>query len=253
MSIKIRIGKNKARLLQDCLDEIASGAPLERILERYPEHAAWLDEQIQGAGWLAQRQRLVSPRPEFLVESQLRLLQRLEANLTPAARLRRVFTSRFIYARLAVQAALLLLLGLVLFNVIDRGVLLAKRALPGDLVYPLKQTSERIRLAISIGPERDARLHLIYTRQRSLELQELLLEGKYESATLAASLFYDQFQQTVQALTRVSQRNPLLAQEMQLQMSASLQEQSVVLRLLVEGLPRSLRSGVEQVMLATSQ
>ena len=248
--IQLPFRKRDAVILQECLEAHAKGESIDSILERNPEHLEMLQERLLAAGWLEQRTKSIAPPPQFISQSHQSLLRSLNSSRTSHQRFWRVFRVRLGYVRLALQTALLLLFCLSIYNISHQTVLLSQRALPGDLLFHLKTSLEDARLAFTFNPISEARLNLAYTNQRTLELQELLLEGSYEQVDQSLSLFRNQVQRTNQSLKLVARRDPLLAQELQLQMSASMQEQAVVLLLLVDGLPGNLRSGVEQVVLA---
>ena len=221
---------------------------IERILERDPELEKALLDQMQAVDWLEQHQSLLMPRQDFLDESHTQLMSNLKAELNPRQQMKRRVVSRMRYVRMAAEAAILLLFCMLLLNVTQHTILLAQRSLPGEFLYPLKRMSESTRLVFTFGAVSDAHLHMYYTQQRTLELQELLLEGNYDRASTAVENLQVQFNRTEQVLSSVADRDPQMAQDMQHQLHDSLQEQALVLGLLVERLPRDLRSGVEQVM-----
>jgi hypothetical protein len=239
----------EAKILQDCLEALAAGETLEDILRHYPGREESLRAKLSTAEWLAKQNQSLEPRPGFLLASQKRLVSDLRARTTPRQKAGRQVSVRLRRFAKALQPAVVLLFLLVLINIPFQLMQGARIALPGDELYLLKRFQEQTRLVLTPDPLGDALLQVRYTQQRTAELQELILDGRFEDLDLAVAGFQDQYQAAEYSIELVGRGDPLLAENMQRIMKESLREQEVVFSFLIAAVPRSLRIGLEQALL----
>ena len=117
-------------ILDNCLDDLASGSAIDECLARHPEHAAQLRSFLQTAARF-ERVRNVRPSPAFKVRARAKLTLHMQAY----PRRKSVFMP---FLRLAMIMATLVLVFLSV------GTALAQSALPGGLLYDWKRTSEEL-------------------------------------------------------------------------------------------------------------
>jgi len=244
------IFQTQEKLLQECLQALSRGEALDDILSRYPEHASALRPRLQAAAWLAQRADLVDPPPSWLPSTRQRLVAELRRRTTHRSQAWRSFLARLGLLNRSLQGAVIAMLVLLCLNVTGQALFAARGALPGDFAFPIKRFQEQVQLALSFSPVKDARLNLHFAQERTLELEELLLEGRIEDLPVAVVLFQQKMDQFQQSLAAVQQRDPQLAQTLQLQMDDAFQEHAIVLSLLIQNVPRGMRSSLEQALLA---
>ncbi len=142
------------RILDDCLIQISSGAStLDECLARHPKHAAQLKPLLQTASRLERGQE-VRPSPAFKARARARLTLHMQAH----PRRKPVFMP---VLRLAFSAAALM------FAFLTTGTALAQGALPGDMLYGWKLTSEQVWRVAASDPV-DADLALLDRRAAEL-------------------------------------------------------------------------------------
>jgi hypothetical protein len=118
------------QILEDCLDAIESGAStIDKCLVRYPEHAAQLKPLLQAASRLGRGREL---KPSPILKARMRTNLTRDVKSSPS-RKRRII----LFWRIAVAFAIFLLAFLA------TGTAYAQDALPGDVLYNWKLTSER--------------------------------------------------------------------------------------------------------------
>ena len=117
-------------ILDDCLIQLSSGAStLDECLARHPKHAAQLKPLLQTASRLERGQE-ARPSPAFKARARARLTLHMQAH----PRRKPVFLP---FLRVAFSMAVLVLAFLA------AGTALAQGALPGELLYDWKLTSEQ--------------------------------------------------------------------------------------------------------------
>jgi hypothetical protein len=127
------------RVLEDCLQRLTEGrSTLEECLSSYPEHAAQLEPLLQNAAGLIQLSREIYISPIFKSRGRAKLTLHM---LDHPHQKSNGFS--FIWRHFAVSAVVLML------ALLSVGTVRAQSALPGDLFYSWKLTSERIWRGIS--------------------------------------------------------------------------------------------------------
>jgi hypothetical protein len=163
-------------ILSQCLNDLEGGASVEECLARHPQ---WRDE-LESPLRIAQQLRSapkVTPSPTFRGEARARMLSLIQTSgqVVPheKAPIREVLSRRVwslyralsVPRRLSVPAVAALLL--VISMAIGGGVVYASgSSLPGDFLYPVKLTTERMRLALSPTEMGDASLHISFAGER---------------------------------------------------------------------------------------
>ena len=128
------------RALQECLRDLEQGySSVDECLRRYPKHAQQLEPILLTSAYL-QRGREARPSAAFKTRVRTKLIQQMYAHPRKSAR------SNFVFMRLAVSLAAVMLALLV------AGTAYAQGVLPGDAFYPWKLASENTWRAISPDP-----------------------------------------------------------------------------------------------------
>lgn len=118
-------------ILDECLEQLASGAStLDECLARHPAHAASLRPLLLAAQGLTDL-RDVRPSPAFKARARANLTLHMQAH--PHRKAASPFFLRLAFSMAALVMAFL-----------TTGTALAQNALPGDLLYNWKLTSEEI-------------------------------------------------------------------------------------------------------------
>jgi hypothetical protein len=128
------------QVLEDCLKRLAEGrSSVEECLSSYPEHAAQLEPLLQNAAGLIQVNREIHISPIFKSRGRAKLTLHMIDH--PHRQPRKMFV--FAWRHLAAGTAVLML------ALLSVGTVRAQSALPGDLFYAWKLTSERVWRGIS--------------------------------------------------------------------------------------------------------
>jgi hypothetical protein len=154
--------------LIECLDALAQGESIERILARYPQEAAQLRPLLETAAGLpalrmepSEAARMQS-RQKFMAQADLlhRTKQRKTMGFLPR------LATGFIAAMLVA-------------GVLGTGAVAASgSALPGDPLYGLKRTVEEVQLNTASSPAQRQELQRKFEQRRRNETNELLDAGR---------------------------------------------------------------------------
>jgi hypothetical protein len=150
-------------ILAECLDALQSRqAGVDECLARYPEHRTELEPLLTLAAELRDV-HLPAPSPALRVRMRRQVLERARRGPTWAARLAALWPAPVPRWAFALALMLVVLLG-------GYGVV---RALPGDLLYPIKPATENVVFWLESRPAAQAEWHLTYADRRLAEAQEL--------------------------------------------------------------------------------
>lgn len=160
-------------ILEVCLREIEQGADLDTVLFRYPDLANEL-RPILEASMKAKAMAVPAPSGEVVRRNRAKLLQHAaemrERRVAP--RSRRIWS-------VALRRALVTLAVLVMLFVSGTGLVRASStSLPGDNLYPVKRTWERLLLWFTFDDAIREELVYEHENERLKELEELLALGR---------------------------------------------------------------------------
>ena len=211
--------KKSMQMLAGCLETIQrDGKTLDEALARYPGYEQLLrpdlEAQLPALDWLDGARNSLAPGPEFVVQSRRRLLQRLEPRRQPWYRRLDGYTLNYTRAQLALRVALVLLLLVSGWYSFDRAMQAASTSIPGDVFYPLKTGAEGARLLFATTTTQKAQLHTEFARQRLMELQSLVFEGRYEPIPQTVTRYEKHVNAALQAVLSVSGRDVEAAGEL---------------------------------------
>lgn len=179
------------RILDECLREIESGrANVDDCLARHPDYTIELSPILLAAARLAEG-RAMTPAAQFKARARAQLTQHMQTHPRRKTSAFHFLTStlRFRPASLAVVTLALLLVFLV------TGTALAQGALPGDLLYNWKLTSEQVWRAAAPDP---LEVDLFLIDRRAAELIAVSNDPARLSNAIAA------YQKTLAQLTTVT-------------------------------------------------
>jgi len=169
-----------AQTLEECLELLRQGVSLEECLARYPEYAGELEPLLRTAQ--VARERLSFGIPTR-AKARIRARVMAEWNHEHAPR-EQPWRLPSLVPRWAVVTAcvvLALLLG-------GAGTAMAAGgAVPGDLLYPVKMTTEEVRLAFTFSDLAKAELHVDLAERRVDEIRKLVDMDEPEKITKLAA------------------------------------------------------------------
>jgi hypothetical protein len=167
-----------AQAFEACLQSIiGQGITTWAALKEKGECESEMLPLLEAALWLKQHQTAVDPRPGYINASGKRVLEKIRkgvegrynSGVKGGMQLRFAFRSA-----LAICLALVLLLNTSVIATASRA------ASPGHFFYSVKKAEENVQLALIRSPEQIAGLNILMMKRRAAEIEELLLEGRYE-------------------------------------------------------------------------
>ena len=121
----------------------------------------------------------------------------------------------------------------------------ADSSLPGDTLYPLKTTTEDIRLAATSDAADKVELRLVLVQTRLGELQKLAAQKRYRDMGVASAGLKTQVDETTKALNTLAGGNPERAAQEQSLALQSFAHASVALNTLLAQVPDSQRGAIQ--------
>jgi hypothetical protein len=240
--------------LQYCLDLIRGGREtIDSVVALYPEYADELRPQLEIAAWLTTASRALDPRPGFVSASRRRLVSRIQQEnrvptpvaLTWGDRLQHFFSTQKI-----APVAFVFILMLTLF-VSGAMVTASQKAIPGDDLYPVKRTLEKIALAASIDEKNDAQLNIQMAENRLTELQTLMVAQSYDEVAETINESTDQISKAVESIQTVNEQDSFLATELAAQLSGILAEKKSIFQALIQNAPSNVSANFSRVWVAS--
>lgn len=240
-------------IVQNCLELIQSGQEtIDSVLDYYPELAETLRPELEVALWIYSRNEIFNPRPGFVPASKRRLVEKInqEARAAPLQKIGMKWGSlNFLWSRkLALQSAFILLFILSIFIGSNRAVIAARNTIPGDPLYPVKIAQEQFKLAVTFTAYGDTRLRSEYALRRLVEIQEIILEGRYEYVHDTVEDYENQVEQAVRLLNKVVDRDRLGAETLATDLEGVLSEQVMLLAILSESVPANTKQELRWAM-----
>ena len=241
------------RVVQSCLEAVESGGEsIDSVIARYPDLEETIRPPLEAAIWLQARKSYFDPRPEFVSESRQRLIAQIQRGSEVQVQTRgsslRDFFAVFARRERVLQFALALLL--VIFLVVGTGsvALAARGALPGQSLYSVKLAQERLRLALSFTQAGDARLHAEFAQERLVEVQELVLERRYELLDETLARYEQEVAQAVFLTREVAEDDASQALALADQMDEILTRHVVLLSVLSERVPQGTEAEISHAL-----
>lgn len=159
---------NLPDLIEECLTQLQHGAGLEDILLRYPQQAAELRPLLEAAVlvYLPLTPEPVSSAAQYRSRTQLLATARL---MHPPARV-----PAFSFAKVAAIVTVVVLFFATGFAVTSASAY----ALPGDFLYPVKRTVEKVQLALTNDPLDYLLLEEEFDQERAEEILGMIADGR---------------------------------------------------------------------------
>lgn len=186
---KINMENQIEKILDESLRKMEEGIPLDQILKEYPDHREELKELL-GIAKEMENVPLPQVREQAVASCLTRVHNALQLQKKPAwrARLPRLQWPRLFYFRSPAWAKAVAFVFILIF--LSWGVVsLSSDSIPGNILYPVKLTTEKVRFFLTADPEEKAELRLAYSEVRMQELVRYLDEkGELNTQLLKAML-----------------------------------------------------------------
>jgi len=236
--------------LQVCLDLIRGGREtIDSVVARYPEFAEELRAHLEIATWLSASGPALDPRPGFVAASRRRLVSRIKMESQPVTPPPISLSERlgqFFSIQKVAPVAFVFVLMLALF-VSGTVVSASQKALPGDNLYSVKITLEKIALATSLDEKNDAELQIKFVENRLSEVQALIVEERYDEVADTIQVYEEQVSQTLETIKEMSDQNRFLAYDLAARLNGLLAEKKNILNVLSQNAPESVTLDISRV------
>jgi hypothetical protein len=150
-------------ILEKCLERITvKGESIETCLRDYPEHASQLEPLLRTAISASSRTHDIKPTSELKLKATNQMLSEIQHRQQKKGKEVRTLAWKY---RWALPAMLLLLL------LISSGVVIgANDSMPGEPLYPVKTTMEKVQLTLTPSDLGKAKLHVKFAERRTKEM-----------------------------------------------------------------------------------
>jgi len=191
--------------LNDCIERMAAGEPLDSCLASYPDMADELKPLLELSHAVTETSMSIKPRGEFKAAARHRFHAAMAEKGSKVAKAKAAFRGwRFKWATVAVAA-------LVVFVVGGGMGVSSANSMPGDMLYGVKTFAEQIRMGLTFGSENKAQLHLQLAEERSEEIQTLVEEGNLEAANDIGVELTNHLEKAQQVAPRLLENGDLVA------------------------------------------
>lgn len=232
------------KIIEDHLPAINWGQEtIESVLAKYPKEAGELQPRLEAALWLANAKKSLEPRPRFIPSSRKYLEERL-ASVSPRTFWRR-FISRYTPQRWAFNLVAPIVLLLVIALVINSLILTARLSIPGDPLYSTKLVIENVQLAFTFNVIDKTDLSIQFSRERTMEFVQLVLEGDYAELPAAATRLESGIIASLHSLNDVSMQDRESGSLMISSLHNTLSNEIGLLKVLRETSPVSSHPGID--------
>lgn len=243
-----------SRIIDENMEEIQAGRlNPDLALERYSVSASEVKPQLEAALRLFTTRTRFDPRPGYIQTARYRLVKRIQAQEARRARSRRGFlrtrsNARAPLWRPAWQLALALILVLCFVSAGGAMVASAQSAVPGDRLYGLKIAQENLSLATSLTKAGDARQRVRFTERRLVEIETLILEGRYPLLDDGVAALDEQIGLTIAALQALAGEDPAEAGRLAIQLQNVLREETQAITGLSAALPPESQGEIQEAL-----
>jgi Domain of unknown function (DUF5667) len=240
----MKIEREIDQIIERYLPSLSCGEEtIDSVLAKHADIRADLRPRLEAAMWLHQVRRSVEPRPGYISSSRKYLVERI-SSMQPAGLWQRIFRryspQRWVF-NIAAPVIVLLLLALV----INSAVLTARLSIPGEPLYSTKLVLEATRLALTFDPLERTDLHIHYSRERTTEFVELVLEGDYDDLPVAARRLETQINTSLRSLNAIPQDSLVEQHSMTTGFKDTLSSEVLMLNVLKTTSPPSAHAGIQ--------
>jgi hypothetical protein len=216
---------------------------IDSILKRYPQESEQLRPQLESISWLGEAKKRLEPRQGFIASSQRYLQQQIETLPRPNfwQRLFKKFTPQRWVFNITAPIIVVAMLALVLNSLI----LTARLSIPGDPFYSTKLVIEDVQLAFTLNPVEKTDLYIQFSRERTTEIVQLVLEGDYERIPSTVDQFETELIASLHALNNISAHDPSAEVPSIESFRDTLSNENFMLNVLKETSPISARPGID--------
>lgn len=215
-------------ILDGCLERMRQGESVEQCLARYPEQEAELAPLLRVAVATQKTSSAVTPRPEFKERSRYEMQSRLRGKE------RKTEPKKVSFAGWVPRWAVAVASVILIFLIAGTGTVAASTSsMPDDTLYPVKLATEQVRLGLSRGDIKKARVNVGLADRRVKEIVYLAKKG--DSRRLERALLrLEGHLEAIEQVTEANADNPKV-QEALMALKALLEERAAENEAAIEG------------------
>ena len=117
----------------------------------------------------------------------------------------------------------------------------ARAAIPGDALYPLKTSIEQTRLSLAGDAGDRAQMKMTFAEQRLVEISALIEDGRYSEVSDAVLAFESELNAAILELETIAQTDPARAAGIALEITSALTRYAQTLSVMASTAPESVR------------
>jgi hypothetical protein len=232
------------KIIEHYLPAISNGQEtIDSVLAIYPQYACELRPRLEAVLWIVNAKKNMEPRQGFVASSRKFLEQRFES-VQPHGLIQRLLR-RYSPQHWAFNITAPVLLVVLLALIINSLVLTAKLSIPGDPLYSTKLLTENIQLALTFNQAHKTDLYIDFSRERTTEFVELLLEGDYKELPSAATRMETEIIASLHSINHITTHDLAVEYPMTAKLRDTLSSEIVMLDILKKSSPSSAHPGIE--------
>ena len=224
------------QIIELCSPAIISGEEtVDSILANYPQYADKLRSRLEAIQWLVTAKDNLQPRKNF-VSSTRKAMEDKFISIQPQNFWQRVFR-RHTPQRWVFNLTTPVLVIFLLVMIINSLVLTARLSIPGDPLYSTKLFLEDARLVFTINPLEKTNLYMEYSRHRTTEFVELVMDGNYELLPAATKRLESDIIASLHAINDVALTDKTVQQPKTTELRRTLTNEVSMLKILQQSSP----------------
>ncbi len=149
------------------------------------------------------------------------------------------------------QRGVIPLVVLTLLAVVGAGgaaTVVSQGSIPGDILYPVKETTENVRVATAFSDESKAKVHLAIADEKLNEIEKLEARGKSADKIVAAAERLEKNQEKAIKKLEKAQSEGKDVTTIVLRLQSNLERQQSVLAGVLEKVPEQAREAIQRAM-----
>lgn len=149
------------------------------------------------------------------------------------------------------QRGVIPLVVLALLAVVGVGgaaTVVSRGSIPGDILYPVKETTENVRVATAFSDESKAKVHLAIADEKLNEIEKLEARGKSADKIIAATERLEKNQGKAIEKLEKAQSEGKDVSAIALRLQSNLERQQSVLARVLEKVPEQAKAAIQRAM-----
>ncbi len=219
---------------------------VESVVQQYGGITSELRPALEAAVWLLSAKQNLQPRTNFISATRAGIEHRVGEFPQPDFWQR--ILQRYSIKRWAFNVAAPILIIAMLVLIMNSVSLAARLSIPGDPLYTTKLVIEDARLLFTLDPAEKTALSVEFSRRRTTEFVELVLDGDYQDLPAAASRFGTDVNASLRSLDELKAQQPSRDQAISSELRETLVNEISMLEILKQTTPPAGQPGIQQAI-----